>query len=135
MAVISAIYMSILRLECWELSSQYEKPFITPKKASKLTDFQAVLNALEIKINKLSDTHWLAGECCLRAVRLTLPALVSTLKKFMRAVILRHMAKLIVHIQSYCLFTPVLAPDITFVLNSSKLATSIPLSLKKLKTV
>lgn len=48
------------------------------KKAEKLADIQAVLNAPEIKVTKPSDTRWLARERCIHAVRRTLPALVST---------------------------------------------------------
>ena len=50
----------------------------SPKKAEKLVEIQAVLNAPEIKIHKPSDTRWLARERCVRAVRKSLPALIRT---------------------------------------------------------
>jgi hypothetical protein len=50
----------------------------SPKKAEKLAEVQAVLNAPEIKITKPSDTRWLARERCVQAVGKCLPALVST---------------------------------------------------------
>ena len=48
----------------------------SPKKAEKLAEIQAVLNAPELKIHEPSDTQWLARERCVRAVRLSLPALI-----------------------------------------------------------
>ena len=50
----------------------------SPKKAEKLVEVQAVLNAPELKMQKPSETRWLARERCVRAVRLSLPALVVT---------------------------------------------------------
>jgi len=50
----------------------------SPKKAEKPSEIQAFLNEPEIKITKPSDTRWLARERCVRAVRKSLPALVST---------------------------------------------------------
>ena len=50
----------------------------SPKKADKLSEIQAVLNAPELKIHKPSDTRWLARERCVHAVRRSLPALVDT---------------------------------------------------------
>ena len=50
----------------------------SPKKAEKLADIQAVLNSPELKMQKPSETRWLARERCVRAVRLSLPALVVT---------------------------------------------------------
>ena len=47
----------------------------SPKKAEKLADIQAVP---ELKMQKPSETRWLARERCVRAVRLSLPALVVT---------------------------------------------------------
>ena len=44
----------------------------SPKKAEKLKEMQAVLQSPKIKMQKPSDTQWLA---CERAVRLSLPAL------------------------------------------------------------
>ena len=53
----------------------------SPKKAETLVEIQAVLNSPEIRVNKPSDTRWLAQERCVRAVRLMLPALVETFEK------------------------------------------------------
>ncbi len=51
------------------------------KKAEKLTEMQAVLNAPDLKMHKPSDTRWLARERCVRAVRRSLPALVATFEE------------------------------------------------------
>ena len=53
----------------------------SPKKAEKLAEIQAVLEAPEIVVTKPSDTRWLARERCVCAVRKTLPALVTTFEK------------------------------------------------------
>ena len=55
----------------------------SPKKAEKLAEIQAELDSPEIKIKmqKPSDTRWLARERAVRAVGKSLPALVSTFKK------------------------------------------------------
>ncbi len=50
----------------------------SPKKAEKLTEIEAVLHTPELKMLKPSDTRWLAQERCVRAVRQTLPAIVTT---------------------------------------------------------
>ena len=52
--------------------------YYSPKKAEKLVEIQAVLEAPELKIHKPSDTRWLARERCVRAVRRSLPALIRT---------------------------------------------------------
>ena len=53
----------------------------SPKKAEKLAEIQAELDSPEIKMQKPSDTRWLARERAVRAVRKSLPALVSTFEK------------------------------------------------------
>ena len=53
----------------------------SPKKAEKLAEIQAELQAPEIKMQKPSDTRWLARERAIRAVRRSLPALVSTFEE------------------------------------------------------
>ena len=53
----------------------------SPKKAETLIEIQAVLNSPELKMHKPSDTRWLVKERCVRAVRLTLRALVETFEK------------------------------------------------------
>ena len=42
---------------------------------------QAVLNTLDQKMYKPSDTRWLAWERCVCAVRRSLPALVATFEE------------------------------------------------------
>ena len=46
---------------------------ISPKRAEKLAEIEAVLNTPEIKVTKPSDTQWLAQERCAQAVRQVLP--------------------------------------------------------------
>ena len=53
----------------------------SPKIAEKLAEIQAELQAPEIKMQKPSDTRWLARERAIRAVRQSLPALVSTFEE------------------------------------------------------
>ena len=53
----------------------------SPKKAEKLALIQTVLQSLEIKITKPSDTRWLSCERAVRAVRESLPALVTTFEE------------------------------------------------------
>ena len=53
----------------------------SPKKAEKLAEIQAALDSPELKIQKPSDTRWLARERCVRAVRMSLPALVATFQE------------------------------------------------------
>ena len=53
----------------------------SPKKAEKLAEVQAVLQSPEIKMQKPSDTRWLARERAIRAVRKSLPALVTTFEE------------------------------------------------------
>ena len=55
--------------------------YYSPKKAEKLKEIQAELQCPEVKMQKPSDTRWLARERAVRAVRLSLPALVSTFKE------------------------------------------------------
>ena len=50
----------------------------SPKKAEKLVEIQAELNAPELKIHKPSDTRWLARERCVHAVQNSLPAFILT---------------------------------------------------------
>ena len=53
----------------------------SPKKAEELAEIQAALDLPELKIQKPSDTRWLARERCVRAVRKSLPALVATFQE------------------------------------------------------
>ncbi|KAI6649896.1 Zinc finger protein [Oopsacas minuta] len=53
----------------------------SPKKAEKLAEIQAELQAPEIKMQKPSDTRWLARERAVSVVRRILPALVSTFEE------------------------------------------------------
>ncbi len=55
--------------------------YYSPRKAEKLAEIQAVLNAPEIKMVKPSDTRWLSRERAMRAVRRSLPALVNTFEE------------------------------------------------------
>ena len=55
--------------------------YYSPKKAEKLAEIQAVLNAPELKMVKPSDTCWLSRERAVRAVRRSLPALVTTFEE------------------------------------------------------
>ena len=55
--------------------------YYSPKKAEKLLEIQAVLNAPELKMVKPSDTRWLSRERAVRAVRRSLPALVTTFEE------------------------------------------------------
>ena len=74
------LQMSTMRSrEFWGLCSPYGSH--CSKKAEKLTEMQAVLNAPDLKMHKPSDTRWLARERCVRAVRRSLPALVATFEE------------------------------------------------------
>ena len=53
----------------------------SPKKAEKLAEIQAALDSPELKVQKPSDTRWLARERSVRAVRRSLPALVATFQE------------------------------------------------------
>ena len=53
----------------------------SPKKAEKLAEIQAELNAPEFKMLKPSDTRWLSRERAVHAVRRSLPALVTTFEE------------------------------------------------------
>ena len=55
--------------------------YYSSKKAEKLKEIQAELQCPEVKMQKPSDTRWLARERAVCAVRLSLPALVSTFKE------------------------------------------------------
>lgn len=55
--------------------------YYSPKKVEKLKEIQAELQSPEVKMQKPSDTRWLARETAVRAVRLSLPALVSTFEE------------------------------------------------------
>ena len=57
------------------------KAFHYSKKSEKLAEIQAELDSPEIKMQKRSDTPWLARERAVRALRKSLPALVSTFKE------------------------------------------------------
>ena len=53
----------------------------SPKKAEKLAEIQAELNSPELKMQKPSDTRWLARERAVHSVRRCLPALVTTFEE------------------------------------------------------
>ena len=53
----------------------------SPKNAEKLAEIQAEFDSPEIKMQKPSDTRWLARERAVRAVRKSLPALVSAFEE------------------------------------------------------
>ena len=53
----------------------------SPQKAEKLAEIQAELNCPELKMQKPSDTRWLAREGAIRAVHRSLPALVATFEE------------------------------------------------------
>ena len=55
--------------------------YYSPKKAVKLAEIQAVLNAPELKMVKPSDTRWLSRERAVHAVRRSLPTLVTTFEE------------------------------------------------------
>ena len=55
--------------------------YYSPKKAEKLKESQAELQSPEVKMQKPSDTRWLACERAVRAVWLCLPALVTTFEE------------------------------------------------------
>ena len=55
--------------------------YYLPNKAENLKEIQAELQCPEVKMQKPSDTRWLARERAVRAVRLCLPALVSTFEE------------------------------------------------------
>ncbi len=65
--------------------------YYSPKKAEKLAEIQAVLNAPEIKMVKRSDTRWLSRKRAIRAVRRSLPALVNTFEEIVKQVMLKLM--------------------------------------------
>ena len=54
--------------------------FYSPKKAEELKEVQSVLGLPELKIVKPSSTRWLSHECCMKAIRKELPALILTLQ-------------------------------------------------------
>ena len=56
------------------------KFFHTPKHAESLKETQKVLNLLELKIVKQSDTHWLAHERCVKAVKASYSSIVLALE-------------------------------------------------------
>ncbi len=53
----------------------------SPQKAKKLIEIQNELNCPELKMQKPSDTRWLARERAVRALRRSLPALVATFEE------------------------------------------------------
>ena len=53
----------------------------SPKKAETLAEIPAALDSPELKVQKPSDTRWLARGRCVRAVRRSLPALVATFQE------------------------------------------------------
>lgn len=105
----------------------------SPKKAEKLVEIQAVLDAPELKIHKPSDTRWLARERCVRAVRKSLPALIRTFSDLYEGmVMLRHTVWL-----SCCVHTNLWHAFICFVmfftqLLSCKVAFSLSKSILQL---
>ena len=63
------------------LLTNWKAFYYSPKKAEKLKEIQAEFQCPQVKMQKPSDTRWLARERAVRAVRLILPALVSTFKE------------------------------------------------------
>ena len=51
----------------------------SPKRAQFLKEIQHILDQPEMKVIKPSDTHWLAHERCVKAVKASYTALVVTL--------------------------------------------------------
>ena len=54
----------------------------SPKRAEHLKGAQQVLNLLELKVTKPSDTRWLAHERCVKAVKANYAAIVIALESF-----------------------------------------------------
>ena len=52
----------------------------SPKHAESLKEIQKVLDLPELKVEKPSDTHWLAHECCVKAVKASYSSTVLALK-------------------------------------------------------
>ena len=52
----------------------------SPKCKKSLKEIQKVLNLPELKIVKPSDTHWLAHECCVKAVKTSYSSIVLALE-------------------------------------------------------
>ena len=51
-----------------------------PKRAESLKEIEKVLDLPELKIVKPSDTHWIAHECCVKAVKASYSSIVLALK-------------------------------------------------------
>ena len=54
----------------------------SPKRAEHLKSVQQVLDLPELKVTKPSDTHWLAHERCVKAVKESYVAIVTALESF-----------------------------------------------------
>ena len=52
----------------------------SPKRAESLKEIQKVLDLPQLKIMKLSDTCWLAHECCVKAVKASYSSIVLALE-------------------------------------------------------
>ena len=80
-AVNAATELSEVNRVMGTLLTMWKTFHYSPKKAEKLVEIQAVLNAPELKMHKPSETRWLARERCVRAVRKSLPALILTFEQ------------------------------------------------------
>ena len=52
----------------------------SPEHAASLKEIQKVLDLPELKLVKLSDTHWLAYVCCVKAVKVSYSLIVLALE-------------------------------------------------------
>ena len=53
--------------------------YYSPKRAQSMNEVQKVLDFPELKIIKLSDSHWLTHERCVRAVKASYSAIITAL--------------------------------------------------------
>ena len=60
------------------LLSLWKLFYYSPQKAEKLKEVQSVFNLPELKVIKPSRTRWLSHECCIKAIRKELPAIILT---------------------------------------------------------
>ena len=63
------------------ISSLWKFFHYSPKRSQSLKEIQTVLELPELKIIKLSDTRWLSHERCIKAIKVSYNALVTTLEK------------------------------------------------------
>ena len=62
------------------LTTLWKYHYYSPKRAESLKEIQHVHHLPEIKVIKPSQTHWLAHERCIKAVKASCTALVVTLE-------------------------------------------------------